>query len=136
MMGIIDRMRSGALYGKAVAKFLRRDFAGAAILFEESRRLLPEDERIEFTLSYIGRCYAALGRTAEALQVLEEAYEPFCRRSQTLQEPNEQREFLDFLKAFSGVLKESGQRERSRDVESEMERQAHRFRMAKHGTAD
>jgi tetratricopeptide (TPR) repeat protein len=126
-MAFFRRIRAGALYGKAAAKFLRGDFAEAAVLFERSRSLLPNDERIEFTLSYLGRSYAALGRTSDALRVLESAYEPFRKRGTALKETNEQREFLEFLKTFSVVLRRSGQSARADEVEREAMEHARAF---------
>ena len=120
-MPLFAGIRAGALYGKAMASFHRARFADAANLLERNLRLDPDHERRELVYAYLGRCYLALGRDAEAVDALNKAHQPFSLRSDSLSNEFEQQEFLQFLEAFSRALMRIGQGERARQIAQQAE---------------
>lgn len=120
-MGLLTRLRASFLYGRALMRFNQKKYQDAVRLFEKVHLLDGDPERKELELAYLGRCLLALGRYNEALDYLSRAYEPFQKRSKTLKNDFERREFFDTLSAFSEVLQKVGQLDRAREIAREAE---------------
>jgi tetratricopeptide (TPR) repeat protein len=120
-MTLFGRVRGAAACGKAIARFNQGAYADSAKLFEKGLRLDPDMERKEVVYSYLGQCYLALGRNEEAVGILSRAYEPYNRRSGTLTDDFQQREFLQLLNALSQALKRVGQVDRSQEITRQAE---------------
>ncbi|MBI2877964.1 MAG: tetratricopeptide repeat protein [Candidatus Tectomicrobia bacterium] len=115
-MSLFAGWRAAYLYGRAVARFYQQRYEEAAHLLEKVCKLDPEHERKELYYSYLGRSYLALGQYSKALDFLSHAYEPFCKRSHTLENEFERREFVEFITAFSDVLRRVGQADYAQEV--------------------
>jgi tetratricopeptide (TPR) repeat protein len=116
--GWLTRTRAGGMVGRALGHFYRGRYAEAAILFEKACELDPEGKgvRIERLHASLGCCYRALGRFKEALEYLSRAYEPYWKQRAALKRPNDKREFIEFLTAFSDVLLRAGEVERAEEI--------------------
>jgi tetratricopeptide (TPR) repeat protein len=109
-------VRAGGVYGRALARFYRRKYDEAALLFERAEQLDPDTDRLHFNHALRGRCYRALGQYGPALHYLSRAYEPYCAQREALHSDYSKREFIEFLSAFSDVLLRTGQVERAEDI--------------------
>jgi len=105
-------------------RFHQERYEDAVRLLEKARTLDHDPERKELELSYLGRCYLALGRNNDALEHLSAAYEAFRDPIKTLKTDFEQKEFLDFLNAYRIVLEKVGESDRAQ----ELARQAQEYR--------
>lgn len=119
MMRIIAEWVAASLYGRACGHFLRERYSKAAPLFEKVCRLIPDQERMELCYSYLGQCYLALEQYGKALESLSRAYESYRVQSQKEKDEIQQREFVKFLRAFSDVLRKTGQHVRAEQIERE-----------------
>ena len=104
--------------GLAFSKFANGQYQDAIRLFEKFIKLDPQTDRIHLIYSCLGRCYLALGQLNEALKTLNTAYELFLKQSQVfLKNEFEEREYREFLEAYSYVLRKFGQAEHAVEVE-------------------
>jgi tetratricopeptide (TPR) repeat protein len=117
----VGKWTGAYLYGRAVMRFYQKRYEDTARLLEKARKLDPNDERKEFSYSYLGRSYMALERYDDALEIMSLAYELFRKRSQSIEDESERSEFIQFIKAFVDLLCKVGQPERAQKVEREVE---------------
>ena len=123
-------MRAGGVYGKALGRFYRQRYDEAAVLFERAEQLDPDHARVHFNHALRGRCYRALGRYKEALELLS-AYEPYCDCAQRESfNTYTKRDFVDFLTAFSDVLLRTGRVDRAEEVARQARDQRRRWGIA------
>ena len=110
-------VRAGGVYGRALARFYQRRYEDAAVLFERAEQLDPDHTRVHFNHALQGRCYQALGRYKEALELPSRAYEPYCDCAQRESfDSHTKHDFLDFLDVFSDVLLRTGKPDRAEQV--------------------
>ena len=124
-------MRAGGVFGRALGRFYRRRYEEAAVLFERAEQLDPDTDRVHFNHAFRGRCYRALGRYKEALELLSRAYEPYCDCAQreSFNTPTK-RDFVDFLSAYSDVLLRTGKVDRAEEVARQASDQRRRWGIA------
>ena len=110
-------VRAGGVYGRALGRFYQRRYEDAAVLFERAERLDPDHARVHFNHALQGRCYCALGRNKDALELLSRAYGPYCDCAQRESfDSHTKRDFVDFLDVFSHVLLRTGKADRAEQV--------------------
>ncbi len=74
-MGYFQNYFRDFYFMKGAVKFSMKKYSEAVPLFEKSLKSDMKDERIEWTYSNIGRCYAALGQYDKAYDILSKAYD-------------------------------------------------------------
>lgn len=123
-MGLLAKWIASGLYGIAMARFARGRYSEAARLLEKVCRLAPDEERMELCYAYLGRSYLALGQHKRALELLSRAHEPYRIQSHSIEDEFGQRQFVEFLRAFSDVLRKTAQPDRAEEIAREAEQYA------------
>ena len=115
------RKHFAAFYsGRAFHKFSRKQYDDAIPLLEKVLKLDPDQERNDIIYSMLGQCYLAAGNYEKAFENLSIAYE-LCQKVQI--KPNdewEQNNRKNMLEAYSSVLLELGQTQKSIEISSEI----------------
>lgn len=117
-MYFFRKWRASFLYGRAVMRFYQKRYEDTSRLMEKVCELDPNMERKEYCYSYLGRSYSALGQYDNALKLMLQAYELF--KNQIIEDDYKQREFVDFMEAFSDTLHKSGQIDRAQEIKCEL----------------
>jgi tetratricopeptide (TPR) repeat protein len=107
--------------GLAFSKFHRQRYEEAARLFEKVCKLDPTGDRMELVYSCLGRCYLALEKDDEALEILSNAFQLYQKRTQGPENDFERREYKELLRAYNFALEKTGLVDRAKEIAIELE---------------
>lgn len=113
-MKLLKKWRADFLFGKALRLFEREKFNYAASIFEELEKIEAEinraEYRKEFNQYYLGRCYSALGKNYEAINMFSNAYPLLRKRIKSFNSVDDIHIFKILASEYIDLLTKTGQK--------------------------
>ncbi len=121
MMGFLSGYLAVFYFVRGLNKFNQKRYQEAVTIFEKVCKLDPKHKKKAVYHSYLGRSYHELGKYNDALHYLSLSYKDFRKKDLIAEDDYERGVILETIKAFSSVLNELGEEDRSHEIAKELE---------------
>lgn len=103
----------------AFNRFMKKDYNRAIPLFKKVIELDPGCIHLEYIYSRLGRCFLAVRKYEDALEMISKAYELYG--NEIMLDDFEFQEYSDLLNSYIIVLKHFNKSEQAKKIETEAE---------------